>query len=81
MLDEMEMPRGFGAEQVNEVFPQRALSMDEISSIREERQQFVQQDLGNRGLDSPSVFNKILQDYKKYKDKKVDRKKLRNMQK
>ena len=40
--------------------------MDEISSIREERQQFMEQNMSGE----MSVFNKILQDYQKYRNKK-----------
>ena len=46
--------------------------MDEISSIKEERQQFMEQNMSAE----MSVFNKILSDYKMYRNKKVDKRKM-----
>jgi hypothetical protein len=73
MLDDMEMPRGFKLEEKTEgqAMHPRLLEMDEISSIKEERQQFMEQNMEGE----MSVFNKILHDYKIYKDLKGNRKK------
>jgi len=79
MLNELDMPRGLGKEQLKETYGDRVLDVDEISSIKEERMQFMEQEMGNRELDSPTVFNKILQDYKKYRNKKIDKKKLKKL--
>ena len=49
--------------------------MDEISSIKEERQQFMEQNLTGE----MSVFNKILSDYKVYRNKKVDKGKMKQV--
>ncbi len=73
------MPRGFKQELKIENSQPRLFDMDEISSIREERrQQFMEQGIDDEkgGL---SVFNKILQDYKVYRNKKVNKKKLKHL--
>ena len=49
--------------------------MDEISSIKEERQQFMEQNMSGE----MSVFNKILQDYKMYRNKRVDKGKMKEV--
>lgn len=54
----------------------RLFSMDEISSIKEERQQFIEQGMDEE-IGGVSVFNKILQDYKVYRNKKVNKKKMK----
>lgn len=53
--------------------------MDEISSIKEERrEEFMEQGIDDEkgGL---TVFNKILQDYKVYRNKKVSKKKMKEV--
>ena len=72
MLEDMDMPRGFKMEEKTEGRPNRMLEMDEISSIKEERQQFMEQNMSGQ----MSVFNKILSDYKQYRNKKVDKGKM-----
>ena len=71
------MPRGFKMEQNDSNFRARILSIDQISSIKEERDQFMEQQ--QQSQYDGSVFNKILQDYKKYRHKKVDKKKLKQI--
>jgi tmRNA-binding protein len=58
--------------------PAKMVALSEISSIREEREQFLDQGI-DQNSDGVSVFNKILQDYKIYKHKKVDPKKLKKL--
>ena len=76
MLDDMDMPRGFKMEEEKpERRPTRMMEMDEISSIKEERQQFMEQNLSGE----ITVFNKILADYKVYRNKKVDKNKIKEV--
>mgnify|MGYP006897239858 CR=1 FL=1 len=75
-MDDMDMPRGFKMEEEKpERRPTRMMEMDEISSIKEERQQFMEQNLSGE----ITVFNKILADYKVYRNKKVDKNKIKEV--
>lgn len=54
-------------------------SIDDVSSIREERELFAEQALAEQNPIEMSVFNKILQDYTIYKNKKINHKKLKQL--